>query len=161
MWDELSEFGKPMTALFERKVGENPVALSEEQLAFFETNGYLAGVRVLEQAQVEPLREELTRLMSPEQAANPLFYEYHLNESSDATRVLFHALGAWRVSKAFHDLLFCQTFTVPARQLLGGGVRFWHDQLFVKPAHDGGIVAWHQDYSYWTRTKPIAHLTCW
>jgi ectoine hydroxylase-related dioxygenase (phytanoyl-CoA dioxygenase family) len=51
--------------------------------------------------------------------------------------------------------------TVPARQLLGGPVRFWHDQLFVKPAKDGGIVAWHQDYSYWTRTKPVSHLTCW
>ena len=23
------------------------------------------------------------------------------------------------------------------------------------------MVAWHQDFSYWTRTKPIAHLTCW
>jgi len=40
-------------------------------------------------------------------------------------------------------------------------VRFWHDQLFCKPAKKGGVVAWHQDYSYWTRTKPVAHLTCW
>jgi ectoine hydroxylase-related dioxygenase (phytanoyl-CoA dioxygenase family) len=23
------------------------------------------------------------------------------------------------------------------------------------------VVAWHQDYSYWTRTGPMAHLTCW
>jgi len=23
------------------------------------------------------------------------------------------------------------------------------------------VVAWHQDYSYWTRTRPMAHLTCW
>jgi ectoine hydroxylase-related dioxygenase (phytanoyl-CoA dioxygenase family) len=23
------------------------------------------------------------------------------------------------------------------------------------------VVAWHQDYSYWTRTQPLAHLTCW
>ena len=23
------------------------------------------------------------------------------------------------------------------------------------------MVAWHQDYSYWTRTEPLAHLTCW
>src|SRR6185295_15026882 len=30
-----------------------------------------------------------------------------------------------------------------------------------KPSHHGGVVAWHQDYSYWTRTKPMAHLTCW
>jgi len=22
-------------------------------------------------------------------------------------------------------------------------------------------VAWHQDYSYWTRTQPVAHLSCW
>jgi len=50
---------------------------------------------------------------------------------------------------------------VPASQLLGGAVRFWHDQLFCKPAHHGGEVIWHQDYSYWTRTKPMAHLTCW
>jgi ectoine hydroxylase-related dioxygenase (phytanoyl-CoA dioxygenase family) len=39
-------------------------------------------------------------------------------------------------------------------------VRFWHDQLFVKPPHRRR-VAWHQDYSYWTRTQPMAHLSCW
>jgi ectoine hydroxylase-related dioxygenase (phytanoyl-CoA dioxygenase family) len=50
---------------------------------------------------------------------------------------------------------------MPASQLLGGPVRFWHDQLFCKPARHGGVVAWHQDYSYWTRTQPIAHLSCW
>ena len=48
-----------------------------------------------------------------------------------------------------------------ASQLLDGPVRFWHDQLFCKPSHHGGVVAWHQDYSYWTRTQPVAHLTCW
>jgi ectoine hydroxylase-related dioxygenase (phytanoyl-CoA dioxygenase family) len=40
-------------------------------------------------------------------------------------------------------------------------VRFWHDQIFYKPALHGGVVAWHQDYSYWTRTTPMAHLSCW
>ena len=49
---------------------------------------------------------------------------------------------------------------MPASQLLGGAVRFWHDQLFCKPPRHGGVVAWHQDYSYWTRTLPMAHLTC-
>jgi len=48
-----------------------------------------------------------------------------------------------------------------ASQLLGGSVRFWHDQIFCKPAYHGGVVAWHQDYSYWTRTQPMAHLSCW
>ena len=70
-------------------------------------------------------------------------------------------MGAWRITPGFHDLLWHPAFTVPASQLFGGAVRFWHDQLFCKPAKHGGVVAWHQDYSYWTRTRPMAHLTCW
>lgn len=157
---DLSEIHVPVTGLFGGGDGRN-YELSREQVDFFKENGYLAGVRVLDDEQIEVLRSELAVLMRPEQAENPLFYEYHHNESEDPDKTLFHALGAWRVSPAFHDLLFHKAVTVPSAQLLDGPVRFWHDQLFVKPARDGGVVAWHQDYSYWTRTKPMAHLTCW
>lgn len=135
--------------------------LSDEQLAFYEENGYVAGIRILTDEQVDRLCDELTGLMDPAHPGNGLFYEYHTNESTDVSRTLFHALGAWRVAPGFHDLLWNPAFTVPASQLLGGAVRFWHDQLFCKPARHGGVVAWHQDYSYWTRTVPMAHLTCW
>jgi hypothetical protein len=107
------------------------------------------------------LREELARLVEPTPEEKALFYEFHSNESANPNTVLFHALGAWRVGKALHDILWNPRFTVPASQLLGGAVRFWHDQLFCKPAGHGGVVAWHQDFSYWTRTKPMQHLTCW
>lgn len=135
--------------------------LTAEQVAFYHEQGYLAGVRVLSDAQVDRLREELHALTDPSHPANSLFYEYNSNESVDRSKVLFHALGAWRITPGFHDILWNPAFTVPASQLLGGAVRFWHDQLFCKPAQHGGVVAWHQDYSYWTRTKPMAHLTCW
>jgi len=135
--------------------------IAEEDIRFFHENGYLKGVRILDDEQVEILRSELARLMKADNEDLSLFYEYNSNESADPNLTLFHALGAWRVSPAFHDLLWHPAFTVPASQLLGGSVRFWHDQLFVKPAHHGGVVIWHQDYSYWTRTVPMAHLTCW
>jgi ectoine hydroxylase-related dioxygenase (phytanoyl-CoA dioxygenase family) len=135
--------------------------LSDEQVAFFHEFGYLKGVRVLTDGQVDTLRAELQGLFDPRHPGNGLFHEYHTNESADPTRVLFHALGAWRITPGFHDLLWHPAFTVPAAQLLGGAVRFWHDQLFCKPARHGGVVAWHQDYSYWTRTTPMTHLTCW
>jgi ectoine hydroxylase-related dioxygenase (phytanoyl-CoA dioxygenase family) len=135
--------------------------LSRHQVDFFHDQGYLSTVRILNDAQVDALREEVSQLANPAHPGNELFYEYHSNESSDPNTVLFHALGAWRISPGFHDLLWNPAFTVPASQLLEGAVRFWHDQLFCKPAHHGGVVAWHQDYSYWTRTQPLAHLTCW
>jgi ectoine hydroxylase-related dioxygenase (phytanoyl-CoA dioxygenase family) len=135
--------------------------LGEDQINFFHEQGYIGGVRVLTDEQVETLRNELTDLADPKHPGHELFYEYHSNESTDPDHVLFHALGAWRITPGYHDLLWNPTFTIPAAQLLGGPVRFWHDQLFCKPAHHGGVVAWHQDYSYWTRTQPLAHLTCW
>jgi len=135
--------------------------LSQEQVEFYEQQGYLPGVRLLSDEQVEALREELQEFFTPGHDGQDLWYEYHTNESGDPNQVLFHSLGAWRIKTGFHDVLWNPRFTVAASQLLGGRVRFWHDQLFCKPARHGGVVAWHQDYSYWTRTKPMAHLTCW
>jgi ectoine hydroxylase-related dioxygenase (phytanoyl-CoA dioxygenase family) len=135
--------------------------LSDDQVRFYEENGYLPGVRMLDDAQIEALRAELQEFFTPGHDGAELWYEYHTNESGDPNQVLFHALGAWRIKPGFHDMLWNPRFTVAASQLLGGRVRFWHDQLFCKPARHGGVVAWHQDYSYWTRTKPMAHLTCW
>lgn len=135
--------------------------LTDDQVQFYHENGYVSGVRILSGEQVDVLCQELQPLTEASHPGHHLFYEYHSNESPDPTKVLFHALGAWRISPSFHDLLWHPAFTVPASQLLGGAVRFWHDQLFCKPSLHGGVVAWHQDYSYWTRTQPMAHLTCW
>lgn len=135
--------------------------LSPEQLQQYERDGYVSGVRILTDAQCDALCEQLARLTDPSIPEHELFYEYHSNQSVNPDHVLFHALGAWRTTDGFHDVLWNPAFTVPAAQLLGGPVRFWHDQLFCKPAQHGGVVAWHQDYSYWTRTQPMNHLTCW
>jgi ectoine hydroxylase-related dioxygenase (phytanoyl-CoA dioxygenase family) len=116
---------------------------------------------MLDDAQLNALREELAELVDPSHPGHELFYEFNANESADPQKILFHALGAWRIKPGLHDLLWHPAFVVPAAQLLGGAVRFWHDQIFYKPARHGGIVIWHQDYSYWTRTTPMAHLSCW
>jgi ectoine hydroxylase-related dioxygenase (phytanoyl-CoA dioxygenase family) len=136
--------------------------LSNEQLDFFKEYGYLSNVKLLEEWQVEKLNEELAQIADPAHPAHELFYHFESNESADPNSVLFHALGAWRITDGFHDVIWNPAFVMAASQLLGNkAVRFWHDQLFCKPARHGGVVAWHQDYSYWTRTGPIQHLTCW
>jgi ectoine hydroxylase-related dioxygenase (phytanoyl-CoA dioxygenase family) len=161
---DLSQFHQPIAELFPRLQSpedKDAFALSDQQIKFYRENGYLVGPQLLNPQQIEVLRGELAEFFQPEHPGHEFWYEYHTNESPDPDMVLFHALGAWRIRSGFHDLLWNPAFTVPASQLLGGAVRFWHDQLFCKPARHGGVVAWHQDYSYWTRTEPMAHLTCW
>ena len=108
-----------------------------------------------------------------------LFHEFHSNQTGDPNNVLSHMLGHWRISPLFHDLPFHPALTVASAQLAVAFFQpipsspslnpttptplvplcFWHDQLFAKPPHFGGNVAWHQDYSYWTRTVPCNHIT--
>src|ERR1043165_5128767 len=145
---DLSQVHQLVSDLFQRTVSNEDwekYKLSDEQISFFNENGYLAGVKMLDEEQIDFLRNELTEIADTNHPAHNLYYEFHSNESSDPSTILFHALGAWRISPAFHDLLWNPAFLIPASQLLGGAGRFWHDQLFVKPPHHGGVVAWHQD----------------
>src|SRR5882724_10405829 len=144
--EDLSTYHQPLTSLFSEPPRDdwNAYRLSESHVEFYKANGYLAGIRLLDDEQIEKLRSELAQLIEPFHPGNDLFYEYHSNESTDPNKTLFHALGAWRVAAGFQDLLWNPAFLIPASQLLGGAVRFWHDQIFCKPARHGGVVAWHQ-----------------
>ena len=164
MTPDLAQHHEPLSDLFpllSDPAEAERYRLTEAQLAHYHEYGYVSGIRVLTDEQVDVLRAQLSGLFDPAHEGRELWHEYHTNESGDPDNVLFHALGAWRIKPAFHDALWNPAFLVPASQLLGGAVRFWHDQLFCKPAGHGGVVAWHQDYSYWTRTTPMRHLTCW
>lgn len=136
--------------------------LTDEQVAHFHSEGYVSGIKLLNERQIEILRGDLEEILDTSHPGHHLFYEYHSNESEDSDSVLFHSLGHWRITQGFHDVLWNPAFVMAAHQLLENRpVRFWHDQLFCKPAEHGGVVAWHQDYSYWTRTIAMQHLTCW
>ena len=165
MQKDLSHFHELVSDLFKWPSSKDEwqqYALSDEQVEQFNRDGFLAGIKLLDPEQINRIRTELAEVADPKHPGHELFYEFHSNESTDPSTILFHALGAWRITEGLHDVLWNPAFLVPASQLLGNvPVRFWHDQIFWKPPKQGGVVAWHQDYSYWTRTKPIAHLTCW
>jgi ectoine hydroxylase-related dioxygenase (phytanoyl-CoA dioxygenase family) len=162
---DLSEFHHLLSEFFktpESKEEWDRYKLTNDQVDFFRENGYLAGTKILEEWQVDELCKQLAEIADPNHPGHHLFYEFHNNESTDPNHVLFHSLGHWRITEGFHDIAWNPAFVRAASQLLGDvSVRLWHDQLFCKPAKHGGVVAWHQDYSYWTCTKPMQHLTCW
>jgi len=161
---DLSHYSNPVANLFQQPADARewePYILTEEQVRSFQENGFISGIQILTGEQVDILNEELVKLQSVNPEEKKLFYHYESNESEDPTKALFHAIGGWRVTPGFHDLIWAPAFRMAAYQLLGQSFRFFHDQLFCKPAKHGGVVAWHQDFSYWTFTKPMHHLTCW
>ncbi|XP_072049050.1 phytanoyl-CoA dioxygenase domain-containing protein 1 homolog [Amphiura filiformis] len=139
--------------------------LSEEQVAQFWRDGFITNVPVLSEQQCDKILQDYQKMADENTSYEgiEMMYEWHSNQSGDPDNVLLHALGHWRLTALFHDLVFLPSIAAAASQLLVKGretkVRFWHDQMFAKPPRHGGVVAWHQDYSYWTRTQPMQHLT--
>lgn len=98
---DLSKFHEQVSNLFPWPATPNEwdqYRLSKEQIAFFNENGYLPGIKMLNAHQLEILRAELFQLIDPSRHDNSLFYEYNSNESTDPNTILFHALGEWRIT---------------------------------------------------------------
>jgi ectoine hydroxylase-related dioxygenase (phytanoyl-CoA dioxygenase family) len=164
LFKDLANYSHPISSMFEQPKNTKDweqYMLTEEQIQSFTNNGFVSGIKIMTEEQVAILNEELVKLQSLTADEKELFYHYQTNESEDPEKVLFHAIGAWRVTPGFHDLIWSPAYRMAAYQLLGQSFRLFHDQLFCKPAKHGGVVAWHQDFSYWTFTKPMHHLTCW
>jgi hypothetical protein len=145
----------------------NEYRLSTEQVAQYWRDGYLANIPILTDEQCDLILKEYDYYLGGEcsHPGRDLLYEFHASQTpNDPNNVLIHVLGHWRLTEIFHDLVFHPKVVVPCSQLVIEGrqdvkIRLWHDQLFAKPPKCGGVVAWHQDYSYWTRTQPQMHVT--
>ncbi|MBI4558257.1 MAG: phytanoyl-CoA dioxygenase family protein [Candidatus Hydrogenedentes bacterium] len=137
-------------------------SLTEAQVAEYRARGFIKGPRVLDDHQIAVLAEALERVRTGDHPRLNELYEIDEAYTRAPGENVFHFLGAWMIEEAFHDVLFHPAVAVPVSQLLGcSKVRFWHDQVFYKPARHPGVVAWHQDYAYWTRSVPARHLTVW
>ena len=57
------------------------------------------------------IKVQLSHLFHLLQGGDPhpgmdMLYEYHSNQSGDPDNVLMHALGHWRLTEGFHDVIF-------------------------------------------------------
>ena len=94
MTEDLSIYHTPVSNLFAKLEDPEQYRLSDEQVNFYREYGYLAGIRVLNDEQLDVLRRELLELVDPAHPGHQLFYEFNANESADPDQILFHALGA-------------------------------------------------------------------
>jgi alpha-beta hydrolase superfamily lysophospholipase/ectoine hydroxylase-related dioxygenase (phytanoyl-CoA dioxygenase family) len=154
---------EPRPGLFPRpgsRAEADAFRLTANQVRAFETDGFVAGIRVLDAEALEAVRAAVERIRAGDSPHAHRLYEVEEDYYRAPERNAFHCLGGWLVEPVLHDLVFHPAATVPAAQLLRAPrLRLWHDQLFYKPPRHPGVVAWHQDFSYWTRTLPMNHVT--
>lgn len=142
----------------------------------FETQGYVVVPDVVTAAQLEELRrmvdDVLRGAVRPEidepGAGSPLpdfdiQWEPEVRDDplvarEEKVRVAFHLC---HVHPYFRAHALRPEITDIVRAILGPGIRLYTDQLFVKPAHHGSEVPFHQDHAYWQDLEPYNMISCW
>ncbi|HTS64341.1 MAG TPA: phytanoyl-CoA dioxygenase family protein [Candidatus Acidoferrales bacterium] len=123
----------------------NPRTLTGEQVAAFNRDGYLKGIRIFSEQEIAGIREYFDGLLARTLAAGGDSY-------SISTAHLRHG-RVW-------DLLTDRRLVAYIRDLLGENVVAWGSHFFCKLPGDGRRVSWHQDASYWPLT-PSKAVTAW
>src|SRR5687767_15848995 len=120
--------------------------LSPEQLAQYERDGFLVFPELFSQSEIDVLRAETARL-------GALDADTVIRERTGGVRSIFRvheADGATR-SAAFRALVRTPRVLEPTLQVLGGGAYVYHTKINTKPAIEGTVWMWHQDYGSWQR----------
>jgi len=121
--------------------------LSAQQCAQFERDGFLVFPGLFSQAEVDVLRAETARLSAVEA-------DSVIRERTGGVRSIFRVHeedGATR-SAAFRALVRTPRVLKPTMQVLNtDGVYVYHTKINTKPAIEGTVWMWHQDYGSWQR----------
>jgi non-heme Fe2+,alpha-ketoglutarate-dependent halogenase len=122
-----------------------PKTLSREQVAAFNRDGFLKGLRVFSPEEMVEHRRYFDGLLARVMAAGGTSY-------SISTAHLRYG--------PVYDLLTHPRIAAYVRDLLGDDVIAWGSHYFCKMPRDGKSVPWHQDASYWPLT-PSKAVTVW
>ena len=135
--------------------------LTQAQVEQFKANGYLKSGRVLNDAQVEALRNELERVMRDHE--NPAAPQPVSISNWNPKAPIWQIVNIWEASDPFRALLSNPTIVEEVAQLTNAKeLRVWHDQIQYKPATDGGVNMWHQDWPYWPSIAPMTEqVSAW
>jgi phytanoyl-CoA hydroxylase len=143
--------------------------LTKQQVKDFERNGFLKGDIMLDEDEVELLREELDLVMEGKSVKKPVLNHNMLegdslydNMKMTVSAKVVQIVNIWMASDAFfkhtaHPQIceeiaqLCQTDTV----------RVWHDQIQYKPPVTGGPTIWHQDHPAWPIIQPADLVSAW
>ncbi len=141
------------------------MALNTEQIDLFHESGYLSVGKVLQDAEIEVLREEYDRMLELYWRENKLRNlaisdTEDLDAKKNAPLKMIQMMQLSERSLIFRKLLYDARLLDMVQDFIGPNIMLFHDQALYKPKHDGGAVFWHQDNSYW-KCRPANLVSLW
>ncbi|HTE81225.1 MAG TPA: phytanoyl-CoA dioxygenase family protein [Reyranella sp.] len=121
--------------------------LSAQQLELFDRDGFLVFPDLFARNEVAVLRREVARLSQVQS-------EEVVREHTGGVRTIFrvHETDGPTRSQPFRALVRTPRLLRPVQQVLkDDGVYVYHTKINTKPAIEGTVWQWHQDYGSWMR----------
>jgi ectoine hydroxylase-related dioxygenase (phytanoyl-CoA dioxygenase family) len=136
--------------------------LSEEQIASFHRDGYLAISAITTQEEIERVKSIYDQLFQ-RRAGRDDGYQFDLAGTDEDEReaVLPQILEPVRYAPELNDILLRANAASMARQLLGPGAKPLGEHAIFKPAKIGAETPWHQDEAYWEEDFDFSSLSVW
>ncbi|MEM6849056.1 MAG: phytanoyl-CoA dioxygenase family protein [Pseudomonadota bacterium] len=129
-------------------------ALTESDVAFYNTNGYLVLERRLPPETIADCKAELARFHEAARGMRESDDKLDLEDSHtpDEPRVRRVKLPHTQ-SAVMAELMRSDTILAPVRDLIGPDIRLHTSKLNVKSARYGAPVDWHQDFAFYPHTN--------
>ncbi len=140
---------------------------TDEQIQFWDENGYLKFGKVLEQGEVAELLAGLDRIVRIEsEECDDSSIEFSIGhdrggEGGAYGEAITQYLNLWKRDAAYDRTVRHPLITGIAKQLLKSPeLRLWHDHVISKPPGGNDRFQFHQDFYNWPLADPNI-LTCW
>lgn len=135
----------PRDLKFHPSTVTDPKVLTQEQIAAYNRDGYVKGLRVFSAEEIAEQRRYFDDLLAKVIAKGG-------NSYSISTAHLSYG--------KVYDLLTHPRIVAYVKDILGDNIVGWGSHYFCKMPHDGKRVSWHQDASFWPMT-PSKTVTVW
>lgn len=134
--------------------------LTEQQIEFYQTNGFLVIEDFLDADELEEWRRCTEESVAERLGGAVDFMTNQMDPDAFYARVFTQCLRLADTHEGMNKLICDPRIGRMATTLAGvEGIRIWHDQALIKPPH-GNPTAWHLDVPYWSFSSRDA-LSLW
>ena len=142
-YEELKQLERRLT--FHPSTVTNPQTLTPAQVAAYNKDGYIKGIRIFDEAEITERRRAFDEILARTLAAGANSY------SISSAHMKYGMV---------YDLITNPRIVACVKDILGENVIGWGAHFFCKMPGDNKVVSWHQDASFWP-LSPSKTVTVW